>query len=136
MDTKILKLTNGDEIITTLSGKSDTSVVTAHNPLKINSYPRVTKDRGIEESMALSRWVSYGENDSCEIIKNNIVAVTSASVGISKFYEFCVLRMKKGKDALLAEQEPTPEQLRRLEKEMDEDMMNEYFDDDEPQTIH
>ena len=135
MDTKILKLTNGDEIITTLSAVKDTSVVTAHNPLKINSYPRVSK-KGIEESMALSRWVSYGENDSCEIIKNNIVAVTSASVGISKFYEFCVLRMKKGKDALLAEQEPTPEQLRRLEKEMDEDMMNEYFDDDEPQTIH
>ncbi len=135
MDTKILKLTNGDEIITTLSGKNDTSVVTAHNPLKINSYPRVSKT-GIEESMALSRWVSYGENDSCEIIKNNIVAVTSASVGIAKFYEFCVLRMKKGKDALLAEQEPTPEQLRRLEKEMDEDMMDEYFDDDEPQTIH
>ena len=135
MDTKILKLTNGDEIITTLSAVKDTSVVTAHNPLKINSYPRVSKT-GIEESMALSRWVSYGENDSCEIIKNNIVAVTSASVGISKFYEFCVLRMKKGKDALLAEQEPTPEQLRRLEKEMDEDMMDEYFDDDEPQTIH
>ena len=44
--------------------------------------------------------------------------------------------MKKGKDALLAEQEPTPEQLRRLEKEMDEDMLDEYFDDDEPQTIH
>ena len=135
MNTKILKLTNGDEIITTLSAKNDTTVVTAHNPLKINSYPRVSKT-GIEESMALSRWVSYGENDSCEIIKNNIVAVTTASIGISKFYEFCILRMKKGKDALLAEQEPTPEQLRRLEKEMDEDMLDEYFDDDEPQTIH
>ena len=136
MDTKILKLTNGDEIITTLSGKNDTSVVTAHNPLKINSYPRVSK-KGIEESMALSRWVSYGENDSCEIIKNNIVAVTSASVGISKFYEFCVLRMKKGKDALLAEQEPTPEQLRRLEEEMDEEMLDEYFDnEDTTKTIH
>ena len=136
MDTKILKLTNGDEIITTLSGKSDTSVVTAHNPLKINSYPRVSK-KGIEESMALSRWVSYGENDKCEIIKNNIVAVTSASIGISKFYEFCVMRMKKGKDALLAEQEPTPEQLRRLEKEMDEEMLDEYFDDyDTTKTIH
>ena len=135
MDTKILKLTNGDEIITTLSGKSDTSVVTAHNPLKINSYPRVSK-KGIEESMALSRWVSYGENESCEIIKNNIVAVTTASVGISKFYDFCVMRMKKGKDALLAEQEPTPEQLRRLEEEMDEEFMDEYFDDDPNKTIH
>tara|TARA_B100001939_G_scaffold112423_1_gene97193 strand:+ start:205 stop:615 length:411 start_codon:yes stop_codon:yes gene_type:complete len=136
MDTKILKLTNGDEIITTLSGKNDTSVVTAHNPLKINSYPRVSK-KGIEESMALSRWVSYGENDKCEIIKNNIVAVTTASVGIAKFYEFCVLRMKKGKDALLAEQEPTPEQLRRLEEEMDEEMLDEYFDnEDTTKTIH
>ena len=136
MNTKILKLTNGDEIITTLSGKNDTSVVTAHNPLKINSYPRVSK-KGIEESMALSRWVAYGENDSCEIIKNNIVAVTTASIGISKFYDFCVMRMKKGKDALLAEQEPTPEQLRRLEEEMDEEFMDEYFDDDDPnKTIH
>ena len=136
MDTKILKLTNGDEIITTLSGKNDTSVVTAHNPLKINSYPRVSK-KGIEESMALSRWVSYGENDKCEIIKNNIVAVTTASVGIAKFYEFCILRMKKGKDALLAEQEPTPEQLRRLEEEMDEEMLDEYFDnEDTTKTIH
>ena len=136
MDTKILKLTNGDEIITTLSGKSDTSVVTAHNPLKINSYPRVSK-KGIEESMALSRWVSYGENESCEIIKNNIVAVTTASVGIAKFYEFCVLRMKKGKDALLAEQEPTPQQLRRLEEELDEEMLDEYFDnEDTTKTIH
>ena len=136
MDTKILKLTNGDEIITTLSAVKDTSVVTAHNPLKINSYPRVSK-KGIEESMALSRWVSYGENDSCEIIKNNIVAVTTASIGIAKFYEFCILRMKKGKDALLAEQEPTPEQLRRLEEEMDEEMMDEYFDDyDTTKTIH
>ena len=136
MNTKILKLTNGDEIITTLSGKNDTSVVTAHNPLKINSYPRVSK-KGIEESMALSRWVSYGENESCEIIKNNIVAVTTASVGIAKFYEFCVLRMKKGKDALLAEQEPTPQQLRKLEEELDEEMLDEYFDnEDTTKTIH
>ena len=136
MDTKILKLTNGDEIITTLSGKNDTSVVTAHNPLKINSYPRVSK-KGIEESMALSRWVSYGENESCEIIKNNIVAVTTASVGIAKFYEFCVLRMKKGKDALLAEQEPTPQQLRKLEEELEEEMLDEYFDnEDTTKTIH
>ena len=136
MDTKILKLTNGDEIITTLSAVKDTSVVTAHNPLKINSYPRVSK-KGIEESMALSRWVSYGENDSCEIIKNNIVAVTTASIGIAKFYEFCVLRMKKGKDALLAEQEPTPQQLKKLEDELEEEMMDEYFDDyDTKKTIH
>ena len=134
MDTKILKLTNGDEIITTLSGKNDTTVVTAHNPLKINSYPRMSK-QGIEESMALSRWVAYGENDSCEIIKNNIVAVTSASLGISKFYDYCVLRMKQGKSAQLATQEPTDEQLQQIEDELKEELMNEY-DIDPSDTIH
>ena len=134
MDTKILKLTNGDEIITTLSAKGDNTVVTAHNPLKINSYPRMTKG-GIEESMALSRWVSYGENDSCEIIKNNIVAVTTASVGIGKFYDYCVLRMKQGKSAQLASREPTDEQLQRIEDELNEDLFDEY-EDDEPKTIH
>ena len=134
MDTKILKLTNGDEIITTLSAVKDTSIVTAHNPLKINSYPRVSK-KGIEESMALSRWVAYGENDSCEIIKNNIVAVTTASIGITKFYDYCVLRMKQGRSANLALQEPTDEQLQQIEDELREELMDEY-DFDPSDTIH
>ena len=77
MDIKILKLTNGDEIITTLSAVKDNSVVTAHHPLKIHTYPRVSK-QGIEESMALSRWVAFSENSSCEIIKNNIPATNTA----------------------------------------------------------
>ena len=135
METKILKLTNGDEIITTLSNQKD-GIVSAHNPLKINAMPKISK-HGLEETMALSRWVSYGNTEKCDIVKNNIVAVAVASVGISKFYEFCVLRMKKGKDALLAEQEPTPQQLKKLEEEMDEEMMDEYFDDyDTKKTIH
>ena len=91
--------------------------------------------QGIEESMALSRWVAYGENDSCEIIKNNIVAVTSASLGISKFYDYCVLRMKQGKSAQLATQEPTDEQLQQIEDELKEELMNEY-DIDPSDTIH
>tara|TARA_B100001063_G_scaffold153229_1_gene142931 strand:+ start:978 stop:1382 length:405 start_codon:yes stop_codon:yes gene_type:complete len=134
MNTKILKLTNGDEIITTLTAVKDNSVVTAHNPLKINSYPRVSK-KGIEESMALSRWVAYGENDSCEIIKNNIVAVTTASIGITKFYDYCVLRMKQGRSANLALQEPTDEQLQQIEDELREELMDEY-DFDPSDTIH
>ena len=63
MTPKIVKLTNGDEIITTFSKDDDDSALTVivENPLKINSYPRISK-KGVEESMALSRWTSYGEN--------------------------------------------------------------------------
>ena len=133
METKILKLTNGDEIITTLSNQSE-GTVTAHNPLKINSLPKISR-QGIEETMALSRWVSYGDTEKCDIIKNNIVAVATASVGISKFYEYCVTKMKNGSETFSV-REPTDEQLKRLENELDEESINEYDDVNPSKTIH
>ena len=133
METKILKLTNGDEIITTLSNQKD-GTVTAHNPLKIDALPRISK-HGLEETMALSRWVSYGNTEKCDIIKNNIVAVAVASVGISKFYEYCVTRMKKGSETFSV-REPTDEQLTNLENELDEELMDEYDDVNPSKTIH
>ena len=66
------------------------------------------------------------------MVKNSIVAITDASVGIAKFYEFCVLRMKNGKSKLLDISEPTKEQLEELEQEI----LEEYYDDDDPKTIH
>ena len=138
MTPKIVKLTNGDEIITTFS-KDDTDsalTVIVENPLKINSYPRVSK-KGLEESMALSRWTSYGENDSCQLIKNNIVAIADASIGISKFYEFCILKMKTGQMMRgLGVSEPTDEQLKELEDEFMEEL--EEFDNEDKlkKTIH
>ena len=133
METKILKLTNGDEIITTLSNQKG-GIVTAHNPLKINAMPKISK-HGLEETMALSRWVSYGNTEKCDIVKNNIVAVAVASVGISKFYEYCVTKMKNGSETFSV-REPTDEQLKRLENELDEESINEYDDVNPSKTIH
>ena len=140
MTPKIVKLTNGDEIITTFS-KDDTDsalTVIVENPLKINSYPRMSK-KGIEESMALSRWTSYGENEACQLIKNNIVAIADASIGIAKFYEFCVLKMKTGQMMRgLGMNEPTDEQLKKLEEEFMEELEElDYDGEDKPKrTIH
>ena len=132
-DTKILKLTNGDEIITTMTFENKTEgLITLQHPLKINTFPKMAKG-GIEESMALSRWVSYGENDSCDVTANNFVAITDASVGIAKFYEYCVLKMKNGKMFKpLSLHEPTDEQLNQLEKELIDDI----GDDMDKKTIH
>jgi hypothetical protein len=133
MDTKILKLTNGDEIITTMKLDNDMKgIITLENPLKINIYPKMSK-RGVEESMALTRWVSYGENDTCDIVASNIIAVSNASLGIAKFYEFCVLKMKNGKMVKhLGVHEPTDEQL----KEIEDELLDELDDDMVSKTIH
>ena len=138
MTPKIVKLTNGDEIITTFS-KDDTEsaqTVIVENPLKINSYPRISK-KGVEESMALSRWTSYGENDACQLIKNNIVAIADASIGIAKFYEFCILKMKTGQMMRgLGVTEPTPEQLKQLEDEFMDELEDLEYEDNPKKTIH
>ena len=138
MTPKIVKLTNGDEIITTFS-KDDTEsaqTVIVENPLKINSYPRISK-KGVEESMALSRWTSYGENDACQLIKNNIVAIADASIGIAKFYEFCILKMKTGQMMRgLGVSEPTPEQLKQLEDEFMDELEDLEYEDNPKKTIH
>ena len=133
METKIFKLTYGYEIINTLSNQKDWTE-TAHNPLKNNSLPKISR-QGIEETMALYRWVSYGDTEKCDIIKNNIVAVASASIGISKFYEYCVTKMKKGSESFSV-REPTDEQLAKLENELDEDLIDEYDNVNPSKTIH
>ena len=59
----------------------------------------------------------------CQLIKNNIVAIADASIGIAKFYEFCVLKMKTGQMMRgLGMSEPTDEQLKQLEDEFMEEI--------------
>ena len=58
------------------------------------------------------------------------------SLGIGKFYDYCVLKMKQGKSAHLATQEPTDEQLQQIEDELAEELFDEYDKDYSPKTIH
>ena len=61
----------------------------------------------------------------------------TASIGISKFYEYCVLKMKNGQMMKgFSVREPTDEQLKRLEDELDGRIENEYDDVNPKRTIH
>ena len=70
METKILKLRNGEEIVGNVS-IVDGEFLKIQNPLKVNIYPRMKGGR-VEEAMAFSRWISYSDNQSYDIIKNNV----------------------------------------------------------------
>ena len=71
------------------------------------------------------------------IIKNNIVAIADASIGIAKFYEFCVLKMKTGQMMRgLGMSEPTDEELKRLEDEFMEEIEDLNNEDKPKRTIH
>ena len=129
METKIIKLRNGEELVGNVHAIND-DFVKVQNPLKVNLYPRM-KGGKIEEAMAFSRWVSYSDNQSYDIVKNNVIAITDSSIGLTRFYDYCVSKMQDMKPSEY--RQPTDKELQEIEEEMFDRLYNE---NDEPKTIH
>ena len=49
---------------------------------------------GYIESMALGRWLTVSETQVANLNKSSIVAISDASIGLKRFYEHCVRKMK------------------------------------------
>ena len=128
---KILKLTSGDEIIGNISHADKTKpFVEIANPLKINLFPKMSSD-GLAESMALSKWMYFTENQTCNLNKSSIVAISDASIGLSKFYEYCVKKMNKQLDDI---EEPTDDELDEMMVEDSDNVIK--FPGPDGETIH
>jgi hypothetical protein len=114
--TKVLKLSNGEEIITVItSADKSRPYIEVTNPLQVNLYPKPVEG-GLVESMALSRWLTVSETQIANLNKNSIIAISDASIGLVRFYEHCVKKMtlsNNGKDW----NEPTNEDLQSIEDE-------------------
>ena len=112
---KIMRLSSGEEIVSTVAEQEHVRSVSVKNPLKIITYPQRT-ERGVEESLSLQRWVHFTEEQTFDIPKSQILAVGTASIGLAKFYNYCVDKIHGEPD--LGE-EPTYEELDRIEQEED-----------------
>ena len=141
METKIIKLNNGDELVATVSS-TDGVFIKVENPLKINVYPRYRENGNIEEAMAFSQWIKLSENQKYDVVKNNVIAITESSVGLTRFYEHCV---KKWQDQKLPElRQPSKKELDKIEQEFvkkflmreEEDKLDDDFDEPISKTIH
>ena len=141
METKIIKLNNGDELVATISS-TDGEFIKVENPLKINVYPRYRENGNIEEAMAFSQWIKLSENQKYDVVKNNVIAITESSVGLTRFYEHCV---KKWQDQKLPElRQPSKKELDKIEQEFvkkflmreEENKLDDDFDEPISKTIH
>ena len=114
--TKVLKLSNGEEIITVItSADKSRPYIEVTNPLQVNLYPKPVEG-GLVESMALSRWLTVSETQIANLNKNSIIAISDASIGLAKFYEHCVKKMTLSDNGRVWD-EPTDEDLDRIEDE-------------------
>ena len=114
--TKVLKLSNGEEIITVISSADKSRpYIEVKNPLQVNLYPK-SLDGGFFESMALSRWLTVSETQIANLNKTSIVAISDASIGLARFYEHCVKKMTLSDNGRVWD-EPSDEDLQRIEEE-------------------
>jgi hypothetical protein len=111
---KILKLSSGEEIICNVVNNPDQSYISVVQPMKLNSWPRTTSN-GIEESLSLQRWVHFAETDTYDVPKSQIIVLTEASFGLTKFYLYCVNKAKWEEEGVL--NPPTDADLRGIEEE-------------------
>ena len=128
-DTKILKLSSGEEIICNVVHNPEKPYVSVVQPMKLNAYPKATKN-GLEEALALQKWIHFSETDTYDVPKSQIIVLTQASYGLSKFYEYCVKKATTQDDYVVLP--PTNQELKEIE---DEEMWEEFGEPD-TDTIH
>jgi|TARA_R110000737_G_scaffold223007_1_gene238086 hypothetical protein len=89
---KILKLSNGEDIIATIVSDNNDDVK-INNPLLMSVIPHITI-KGQHDSLDLSPWMQHhSEQSSFTITKSTIVTSANVSPGLSKYYEYFLKKL-------------------------------------------
>ena len=126
----ILKLSSGEEIVCRLVEDTQSGMIQITNPLLVSTTPRVTS-LGLEESVSLRRWIHFSEEQVYSINKSMVVTKADASLGLSRFYELCVLKMLRDVEDEISV--PTEEELMEIEAE---EAFDEWESSLTSKTIH
>ena len=92
-NTKILKLSSGEEIICNVVQNPENNHISVVQPMKLNSYPKATRN-GLEESLSLQKWIHFSDADTYHSSKITSHSFNKRIFGLSKFYEYCVKKAK------------------------------------------
>lgn len=126
---KIMKLSSGEEIVSTLIDDSNPRTFNVQSPLKLQSVPKMT-EYGIEESISLTRWMHFAEETNVDVPKTQVLGVATASVGLSRFYDYCLKKMNTESDI---GEEPTDRDLDSIEENEWEEEFDSY---DTPSKVY
>ena len=126
---KVVKLTNGEEIICQLGDNIDNGEYKINFPLKMEVHSVLTKE-GPVDSLNLSRWIGpYTKQSLFSIKTSHILLIAEASEGLSRYYEHVIKEIERLDDKDISDD---------LEDVNDEDVYDELLDEavTSDDTIH
>ena len=140
---KIIKLINGDDIVTVLPTgdkqlPDNGPLIRLDKPLQIKYVPQMTP-MGFRDYIAMIRWTNYTNDKIVTIPKDKIMTITNASLEMSNSYGEIVKNYdsldKPKRDENYQRKEFTPEENKKMNEIFREFDDIEKEDEDEP-TIH
>ena len=133
MNYQVIKLSNGEDIVCVVHENTtsrESGKLKVSSPLRMDTITKET-EKGVMESLALSRWVQpYSDEKVFNIESNSVVIMTPASVGLSRYYEYVLKNIKED----IVETPPTKKELRIIEEE-ELDLHEEIFSSEDLQKI-
>jgi len=135
---QVIKLSNGENIICTISESENPEQLKVTSPLKMDIFNKIT-EKGAVESLGLSRWIQpYSDEPFFKIQKSSVVVITPASEGLCRYYEHVIhsidnMVLKQNKDEA---SRPTKEELDMIEEEEHFEEMEEFLEMFDSDTIH
>jgi len=132
---KIMKLTNGEEIVCQMDDKIVNDEYQLNYPLKIDVRPQMT-EKGVVEALNLSRWVgSYTSQSLFSVKTEHVLLVAEASEGLCRYYDHVVEEIKRIEDKSITKAIAIDDYLDDID---DEDIYDELLDESlsSDDTIH
>jgi hypothetical protein len=128
---KIMKLSSGEEIISRLK-EDHPRDWKIESPLKLMTVPKIS-DGGLEEQISLTRWMHFAEESEVNIPKSQVLGIATATIGLTKFYEYCLKKIDGEYDLY---DDPSDADLMMIEEEEWEDEMDDIDSYDTPSKIY
>ena len=136
---KIIKLINGDDIVTVLPTgdkqlPDNGPLIRLDKPLQIKYVPQITP-MGFRDYIAMIRWTNYTSDKIVTIPKDKIMTITNASSEMSNSYSAIVKNYDKldkpKRDETYHRKEFTAEENKKINE-----IFKELDDDEEEPTLH
>ena len=138
-EVKIIKLINGDDIVTVLpTGEKQLPdngpLIRLEKPLQIKYVPQMTP-MGFRDYIALIRWTNYTSDKLITSPKDKIMTITNASNEMTGSYNHIIKNYdnldKPKQDEGYHRKEFSPEENKKLNE-----IFKELDDEEEPPTFH
>ena len=114
---KVVKLTNGENLICQINDDVHNGEYKINFPLKMQVHSVLTKE-GPVDSLNLSRWIGpYTEQSRFLIKSDHVLLVANASPGLSRYYEHVMKEIK---------QLDSPEKIKKVVIKVNKDEQTQF----------